>query len=352
MNMPMRSQQLGREKPCNQAPGLGPRASQFRRHLLGRIGIPDRYTDAWPSVVKFIKYSTFRAFLAPFKEERIEKPDRGRLRTAIIVSFSLAILLSGCCLHRVLLSFESLEPQAALKRLKVAHRGNIAHPVLADNSLAALRTSLKAGVEFLEVDVRQADDGTLFLFHDGSFSRSNSNAASNLHGIPVAKIASSTRSTVTLDSDHKETIPTLADALELLKQGSNSQNLSTLQLDLKGESDALALAVLELAERRGALNRVLVQLRTAERAEFVLAKYPNARILIRCTSDKQLADALKYRIEAVELERWISSEAIRQAHARGVLVAFNVATSCLDQPTDHEYLRSRGVDIIMTDVAN
>jgi glycerophosphoryl diester phosphodiesterase len=251
-----------------------------------------------------------------------------------------------------MLDLGSLEPQPALKRLQVAHRGNIARPTLPDNSLAALRASLNAGVEFLEVDVRQADDGTLFLFHDGSFSRSNSTAPSNVRGVPVAQIASSLRSTITLDADHKEVIPTLADALSLIHQSSNSRNRSTLQLDLKGESDALALAVLELVQSRGLLPRVLVQLRTAERAALVLAHYPRARILVRCKSHAQLTEALKHPVEVVELERWVSSDAIREAHARGVLIAANVATSCLDEPTAHEYLRSRGVDMIMTDVAN
>jgi hypothetical protein len=170
-----------------------------------------------------------------------------------------------------------------------------------------------------------------------------------LRGIPVAQIASSARSTVTLDAAQKEAIPTLADALSLIQYSSNSKDLSTLQLDLKGESEALILAVLELAQSRGMLNKVILQIRTPEHIALALANYPHARILARCRSHAQLSAALKHPIEAVELERWISSEAIRQAHARGVLVAVNLATSRLDEATTHEYLRSRGVDMIMTD---
>jgi hypothetical protein len=42
------------------------RASQFSRYLLERIGIPDRDKNARLNPIKLIKYSRFRAFLAPF----------------------------------------------------------------------------------------------------------------------------------------------------------------------------------------------------------------------------------------------------------------------------------------------
>jgi hypothetical protein len=42
------------------------RASQFSRYLLERNGIPDRDKNARLNTDKLIKYSRFRAFLAPF----------------------------------------------------------------------------------------------------------------------------------------------------------------------------------------------------------------------------------------------------------------------------------------------
>jgi len=273
-----------------------------------------------------------------------------RLRTALVTSIAIAVSISGCCIQPTMVDVGPLDPLPTLRHVEVAHRGNITRPALPDNSLAALRASLQAGLEFLEVDVRRADDGVLFLFHDGSFSRSNSNAPSRLRGVPIAQISSAERNTVSLDDDRKETIPTLADALSLVQESSGTSSSATLQLDLKGESDTLVLAALELVQARGLLSRVLVQLRTPERVALALATYPHARILARCTSHEQLTQALKYPIEAVELERWISSEAIRETHARGVLVAVNIAGSRLDEPNTHAYFRSRGVDMIMTDI--
>jgi hypothetical protein len=50
------------------------RASQFYRYLLERTGIPDRDKNARLNTVKLIKYSRFRAFLAPFKRRELRCP--------------------------------------------------------------------------------------------------------------------------------------------------------------------------------------------------------------------------------------------------------------------------------------
>lgn len=244
-----------------------------------------------------------------------------------------------------------LEAQYTLESHVIAHRGNISEGVLPDNSLPALRQAIQARIPFLEVDVRRSTDGALFLFHDGSFSRWNSYAPSHLRGIPIGTVSSDDRSQVSLDSSGTIKIPSLADALSLIEQYASATPAPTLQLDLKGESDDLLLAVLQLVHARGLLHRVLLQLRTPERINLALTNYPNARILARCKTFEQLTQVLTYRIEAVELERWITSEAVRLAHDHGVRVAINVAGSRLDEQTTHDYLRSGGADMIMTDHA-
>ena len=280
---------------------------------------------------------------------RYRPPGPGRLSSRLLVLLTIVQMLwtSGCCLNPSMADIGPLDEETPLEHLTVAHRGNIDKGSLPDNSLPALRASIAAGVGFLEVDVRRANDGTLFLFHDGSFARSNSHAPAHLRGIPVADVSSADRRAVTLDSSGRIAIPTLADALSLIERSEG-----TLQLDLKGESDALTLAVLELVSARGLLHRVLLQLRSPERAALVLKNYPTARVLVRCKTFEALQQALQHRVEVVELERWITSAAVRLAHARGVLVAVNIAGSRLDEPNTWGYLRSRGVDMIMTDRAN
>jgi glycerophosphoryl diester phosphodiesterase len=288
------------------------------------------------------------------REARCKSPGSNVASGVRATAFSLLLLAAtfvstGCCIRPSMVDIGPLEEQPALDLITVAHRGNINRGAIPDNSLPALRHALDAGVQFLEVDVRRSTDGTLFLFHDGSLSRSNSYAPSHLRGIPIGQLSSANRNVVRLDSAGQVEIPSLADALSLLKQSRSSH--TTLQLDLKGESDTLALEVLGLAQSYGMLNRVLVQLRTPERVALVLSNYPHARVLARCKSHAQLEQALKYRVEAVELERWITSDAVRLAHSRSVRVAINIAGSRLDEPSTHEYFRTRGVDMIMSDRA-
>jgi glycerophosphoryl diester phosphodiesterase len=45
------------------------------------------------------------------------------------------------------------------------------HPTYPENTLAAVRTALQAGVDGVEVDVRATEDGVLVLSHDGDLGR-------------------------------------------------------------------------------------------------------------------------------------------------------------------------------------
>jgi hypothetical protein len=67
---------------------------------------------------------------------------------------------------------------------------------------------------------------------------------------------------------------------------------------------------------------------------------------------EDLKSALRYNVEFVELEQWISSDGIALAHASQANVLINLAGSRLDEPQTWQYLRSRGVDSITTDRAD
>jgi hypothetical protein len=189
-------------------------------------------------------------------------------------------------------------------------------------------------------------EGDLFLFHDGSLSSANSYSPRHLRGIPMSRLTRQERAGVTLDPQGKILIPTLNDALSVVANSGTA-----LQVDFKGESDELAFAALELISKRKLLAQVVFQIRSAERADAIKRRYPHARILVRCLNYEQLEQALRVGVEFVELERWVSSEAIASAHARGVKVLANIASSRLDESTTWHYLRSRGIDVIMSDRA-
>lgn len=282
--------------------------------------------------------------------------DKGIERASLLVRYSmpylpraalacLATLLSACCLNVLMADIPPLPPQQALARLAVAHRGSI-HDGKPDNSLGAFQQSIGAGVTFLEVDVRLAPDGELFLFHDGSLQRSNYSEPGSLRGRKVQDLSASERASVLLDDS--ERIPSLSQALDAIRPYPGV----SLQLDFKGESDENVFPALDLLRSRKQLHQAVLQIRSLERVPRILSAAPDARLLVRVTSMEQLREAVTYPIEFVELERWASPEAITVAHDARVKVLANLSATCLDTPSRWSYFRSRGIDTIMTDYAD
>lgn len=263
------------------------------------------------------------------------------------VALLLAISsLAGCCARVSMLDIGPLSSAPTTRVTVTAHRGSPLRKRFPDNSIPAVRASVQKRIPFIELDVRMSDNKELFLFHDGSLHADNSFAPSGLRGKSAQTLSPDERRSVFLDRDKTASIPLLSEALDELR-GSGS----SVQLDLKQESDQLALAVFDLLKRRDQIAQALVQVRTPERARLILKSYPQARILGRCKDMKALRDFLSLKPEFVELERWASSEAIELSHRAGVAVNANVASSRLDEPSTWNYLRSRGFDGIMSDHA-
>jgi hypothetical protein len=273
-------------------------------------------------------------------------PD-SKYRRKLLAIALLALSVEGCCPRVSILDIGPLSSATTQRVTVTAHRGSPKRRALPDNSVAAIEASVRSGIPFIELDVRMSTEKELFLFHDGSIHSDNSLAPSHLRARSVQSLSAAERRAVSIDRDGKISVPLLDEALDALR-GSQS----SAQLDLKQESDGLALAVFDLLDRRQQINQALVQIRTPERARLILRKYPNARLLGRCKNMKTLREFLLLRPEFVELERWASSEAIELAHKAGVAVAANVASSRLDESTTWQYLRSRGFDAIMSDHAS
>ncbi len=108
-----------------------------------------------------------------------------------------------------------------------AHRGG-AGPGLAENALATLDASRRAGALILEVDVRQAADGALVLMHDDTLSRTTTCRGD------VADTTSAALARCSLRDARGRAIdgapPTLEDAL------SWARGRAVLQLDIKRET--------------------------------------------------------------------------------------------------------------------
>ena len=65
----------------------------------------------------------------------------------------------------------------------------------------------------------------------------------------------------------------------------------------------------------------------------------------------ELRHAIASGVEFIELERWITANAIEEAHAAHIPVVLNVAAPQYDTEVTWHFFRSKGVDSIMTDHA-
>ena len=95
----------------------------------------------------------------------------------------------------------------------IAHRGY--STVAPENTLAAVEAALEAGATSIEVDVRTAFDGTPVLFHDVHLGRTSSGVGP-VRRRTVSQLKSLDAGSWFSDDFAGETIPTLAEALEVL----------------------------------------------------------------------------------------------------------------------------------------
>ncbi len=267
------------------------------------------------------------------------------IRKYTIGSF-LTLFACGCVPTLDLSDFESVPLRKPIHRYAIAHRGSL-HDGLPDNSVPALRESISKGVQFLEVDVRQGADGELFLFHDGSLQESNYSSPKELLGKRVQALSTGDRGKVRLDPAGLIGIPTLKEALVTL----DTSERATLQIDMKGESDHLLDATVKILKQEGKLSRAVIQLKNPERIRRIRSQEPQLQILARVRDMEQLDQAVASRVAFVELERWITGEAVEKCHAANITVVLNVAAPRYDKKETWEFFRARGVDSIMTDHA-
>src|SRR3954453_8427155 len=89
-----------------------------------------------------------------------------------------------------------------------AHRG--AKTVAPENTIAAYEAAVKAGADYIELDVRRTRDGKLVIMHDSTVDRTT-----NGHGA-VADLTS--EGIETLDAGQGQRVPTFREALLWAKQ--------------------------------------------------------------------------------------------------------------------------------------
>lgn len=272
------------------------------------------------------------------------RPNTAPFLCSVILS-AIPLLCTGCTASWRAHQVYQLPQAEPITALVSAHRA-AADRSWPENSLHAIQHAAAAGVPLVEVDVRMSRSGTLFLFHDSTVQNSNTASPGALLGRAIEELTDAERGSLRLPHQEDVRIPLLREALALLKTAP-----LRMQLDIKGESDAVTDAVIAQIFAAGAQQRVIIQFRDVSRLRRVLEKYPMLHTLARCKNAEDLSEALAVGSDMVELEGWATAGAIQAAHAVLVPVLINVAHPFFDVPQVWEMVRARGFDIIMTNHA-
>lgn len=165
--------------------------------------------------------------------------------------------------------------QSAKNIYVAAHRGWCTkYP---ENTMEAFKAALDVGVDQIETDVRVSKDGQLVLIHDATVDRTT-NGTGKVKDLTLAELKA-------LDAgSHKGAefagcrIPTLIEFMELVKD----HPTITLDIELKTEApdeDWFEHAcdecdrVMEIVERYGFQDRVVINTFSAKFHEYILEKY-------------------------------------------------------------------------------
>lgn len=232
------------------------------------------------------------------------------------------------------------------KVLVCAHRAY--HKNAPENSISAIQAAIDAGIDFVEIDVRETSDGVLILMHDSSIDRMT-NGSGNVGSLTFEKIRSFFLLN-TSGSISTEKVPTLGEVLSLAK--------GKIYLDLDMKSTTISKLYNEV-EKYGMLSQAMVVNKDFNIVSYLLSKekkmYPMANIENGVNEGYMDSYSGMY-MPLVEL--WYSgfgnSSVVNQIKAEGWKSFVNIYINNTGDPVSDNYAQikyviDRGAKVIQTD---
>jgi len=218
--------------------------------------------------------------------------------------------------------------------LIIAHRGDSAHRP--ENTLASFESALAVGADLIELDVQRTRDGHVVVLHDGTLDRTT-NGTGKVFEMTLAEVrAVSAGYPDRFGTKYsEERVPTLADALKLLR------GRARVMIEIKKESVAAtdtddgieALLVAEVRQARMANDVVFISFerRALARCRDRAPEIQRGHLFYRAEPEDVLAAAREIESTLVMCEKGMSSDALRDgAHAADL----KVATWVVDEPEE------------------
>jgi glycerophosphoryl diester phosphodiesterase len=217
--------------------------------------------------------------------------------------------------------------------LIIAHRGDSAH--VPENTLAALAAALEVGADLVEFDVQLTKDGQVVVIHDATVDRTTTGRG-RVRNLTLAEIRAFSAGYASRfgDAHRGERVPTLAEALALLK------DRARVMVEIKADS------VTDDAEA-GIEARAIAEVRKARMVKDVAVLSFSRRALLRCRKlapeivrghlfqrgepGEVLAGAREVASELAMPEKRMLSDELRD---RGREAGLKLATWVVDDPEE------------------
>jgi glycerophosphoryl diester phosphodiesterase len=259
------------------------------------------------------------------------RPLPGGLKPALAGGFSL-------CAVTIFISFHWLESlHTEHPAVVIAHRG--ASAVAPENTLAAVRAAVEAGADWVEIDVQESADGSVFVFHDKDFKRFRG------PGRPIWELRDADIAGIDIGSWKSpefasERAPLLSEVLALCKDRSGV----LIELKYYGHAQRLEERVVALVEAAGMAGQVMVMSLNHAGVRTVRQLRPQWKVGLLSTV--ALGDVTRLDVDFLGLNaRTTTRPLLRAAAGRGLKV--HVWT--VNNPLDMAAQLSRGVDGLITD---
>jgi glycerophosphoryl diester phosphodiesterase len=221
--------------------------------------------------------------------------------------------------------------------VNTAHRGASADAP--ENSLAATRLALAQNADIIEIDVQETKDGTIVVLHDKDIER--------VTGVPQFIYEVTYDEIKDLDSGSwygaefaDERIPTLDELLDLV----GDQAIVNIELKYNGKDEALAERVVEIVERRGIEDQVVLM--SLEYGGMEEVRQLNPDLEIGLLAALSVGDLTELDVDFLAMSASAVDRAfIEHAHEKGL----DVHVWTVNEPEDMVQYINLGVDNIITD---
>ncbi len=233
----------------------------------------------------------------------------------------------------------------------IGHRGTPIHPTYPENTLAAVRTAFRAGVDGVEVDVRATEDGALVLSHDGDLGRVLGTGAGT--GPVIARTSLAELRSVDLPGGTG--VPTLTEVLDLA--AATAARVVTEVKPETGGPDArrtarlLAALLEDRRRRRPGADRVTTTSFDLATAAWLAGCGSVSGALIVAREVHPDRAALRARAQGLtDVHLHVTHvrddpAVVGRVHAHGLLVAVGI----VDDPAEADAMAALGVDLLCTD---